>query len=245
MFEQLAVEVPLPSKGIFYKDGCDKVKIYHMDASDEMILQNQQLIAQNRVVDELLRKKVHPIGQGQPFIGTEKMLWGDRLTLLIALRCTMEPKYRFRTLHPETNQEITVETDLSQLEIKPFINPNADNLYDFTLPKANVSVKFTLLSADVDKEIRKSLKNDDGKYIMKKLNALVKEVDGQTDEFQITQALNHMPLTDFRALNRYIDEVTPGFQYNVLATVQGGDHHGETVSTFLNIGPSFFYPELI
>ena len=241
MFQEYFLDVNLPSKGIFYENGCKQVKLSYMNASDEAILMNPTLISQKRVIDELLRRKVMPMGEGEPFVDTSKMLWGDLLALLLALRTTMDSTYRFKTIHPKTGKEVVVETNLGEMELKPFVNPNSKGFFDMVLPISQKSVEFKLLTADVDKIIKKKTGDNSGMYKLEKAKQLIVSIDGDNDIDKIKHSFNYMNTKDLRALSNYIDEVTPTFDLNVKATVIGGASNGDVIDTFLTIGGNFFY----
>ena len=50
--------VELPSQGIYYADGRKSLRIAYLTAVDENILTSPNLIAQGRVIDELLKRKL-------------------------------------------------------------------------------------------------------------------------------------------------------------------------------------------
>ena len=50
--------VELPSRGIMYPNKKKSVKVAYLTAADENILSSPNLIATNKIVDELLKRKI-------------------------------------------------------------------------------------------------------------------------------------------------------------------------------------------
>ena len=75
--------IPLPTNGVFYKDGMDTIKVSYLNATDENILTSQNLIQQGLVIDELLRAKIV-----DKTIKVEDLHQSDKEAILLFLRNT-------------------------------------------------------------------------------------------------------------------------------------------------------------
>ena len=73
-----------------------------------------------------------------------------------------------------------------------------------------------------------------------KLERSIMEVDGERDKMKISHILKNLKIMDVRKFNKYITEIEPGLDLNVVARTQGG----ESVSTFLRIGRAFWNPDV-
>jgi hypothetical protein len=72
------------------------------------------------------------------------------------------------------------------------------------------------------------------------LERSIMEIDGERNKLKISHILKTLKILDVRKFNKYINEIEPGLDLNVEARTQGG----ESVSTFLRIGKSFWNPEV-
>ena len=75
--------VELPSRGIHYTNNKKSVRIAYLTAADENILSSPSLIATNKVVDELLKRKI--LDKDLPI---DDIVEEDRQAILIFLRNT-------------------------------------------------------------------------------------------------------------------------------------------------------------
>ena len=75
--------IELPSQGLLYPNKKSNVKVEYLTAMDESIITSPNIVANNKVVDTLLERKVKDLG----FDVTE-LLEGDRVAILVYLRVT-------------------------------------------------------------------------------------------------------------------------------------------------------------
>jgi hypothetical protein len=66
------------------------------------------------------------------------------------------------------------------------------------------------------------------------------EIDGNRDKLKISHQLKKLKIMDVRKFNKYVADIEPGLDLNVIARTQGG----ESVDTFLRIGRTFWNPEV-
>lgn len=242
--------ITLPSSiGNYYKNGCKKVKLFYLDGSDEEILSSLDLIESGEMVDYLLRRKVAPV-EGEPFVPVEDMLVGDRISLVVSLRASMENNIKINV----PNYKFSVYYDLYQMRQKDVaIFPDDNGEFKYTLEESKKVVKFRLLTGKDEEYIRNIIgdarKKGSKLNINKKayLTQCVTEIDGERDKILISNLIQRLPLKDFRALDNYIAEVTPGLDLNINVelpepmTSPGGEKVN-VYNTFLRFDLEFWYP---
>lgn len=232
--------IDLPSEGLFYPNGCKKVKVYHLTLIDEEIMASPNLWASGDMIDKLLERKVLPVDGETPFIHPQKMLIGDRLALLIFLRTTMDNIYKIE-IKDEKGERYPYNFDLITLKTKDVTaKPDANFQFDFVLPKSGKRVAFRLMNGEDEKEIRVLQRRMGGENAMKvlSLEKLIMEVDGEKDKMAISNFVKKMQIKDANALIKYIDEVTPSMDLNI--EVEHPKKAGVTLKQFLELDISFF-----
>jgi hypothetical protein len=144
--------VELPSKGIYYSNGKKSLKISYLTAADENILTSPNLIQNDGVIDELIRRKVL-----DKDINVEELVNEDRNAILIFLRNTaFGPEYEFTLTDPKTQQTFKHTVDLSVLKVKDFnLSPNLDGEYEYFLPNSKKKITFKFLTKLQEDEIEK------------------------------------------------------------------------------------------
>ena len=135
--------VPLPSRGIFYKNKKESVKVGYLTASDENTIMSAP---SDSIVTTLIRSKLY-----EPGIRPEDLLNGDIEAILIFLRNTsFGPEYTFKLIDPETGNEFKGNVMLDELNIKRTNQlPNEDGTWTTTLPRSEVKVKLKPLTEPI------------------------------------------------------------------------------------------------
>lgn len=232
----------LPSKGLFYKNNCSKVKVFSLVLPDEEIMTSPNLINNGLVIDTLLERKVTS-ADNEPFVPPSKMLLGDRLALIVYLRCTMDNIYKINLY--DGNVSEPYEFDLTSLKLKDIeAIPNKDGEFDFFLQKEKKNITFRLMIGEDEQAIFKAIKNSGGRLNLAKaprLEKLITSVEGETNPEYIRKFVSTMNIKDGNQLLKYMDEVTPGFDLNITA------EHPKTkriVTQQLEFGFDFFFPSI-
>lgn len=135
--------VTLPSKGLIYKNGKEKVAVSYVTAADEDLITSPNLYMDDRVIDFLLRRKILDKN-----IKPEDLCSGDRDTIVIWLRINAYGEnFPVTAKDPITGTEFDVEVDLSKLKLNEFkLTPDENGLMDFKTPKTKDLIKFKFLS---------------------------------------------------------------------------------------------------
>jgi hypothetical protein len=236
--------IELPSQGILYKNKVKSVKVEYLTAMDETILTSPNISNGGKIIDVLLKRKVKDLG-----FGVEDLLVGDRTALMVYLRVTaFGEDYNQLVYDPTIGELVEGTINLSSLSQKKLtVKPDEKGEFDFTLPKTNKKITFSLLTGKdeeiIDLRDKEDLKrNPDGvsNKLIFTLEQQIKSIDGERDKIKISNIIKKLPIIDSRSLRKYIDEITPGLDFKTTARTQGG----ESVDTFLRFNSSFFWPEL-
>ena len=236
----------LPSKGMFYPefDGqrLTSVKVYDLVTQDENILLSQPLIESGEMVDVLLRKKVvspYPV---------DKFTTGDRLSLLIYIRATMEQFYKIRITDPETGSPFDYDVDLMSLNLKEIKHlPNQNGHFEFKLPKDGRIVTFRLLTGEDEKIIRQKEKKEqqmksssESFYKIFRLEQQIISIEGITDMFEKAKYIRNMKIMDSRKLTAFMDECMPTIDFNIEVSAPSGNRFSANIP----FTAEFFYPNI-
>ena len=236
----------LPSKGMFYPeiDGqrVTSVQVYDLVTQDENILLSQSLIESGEMIDTLLKKKVvspYPI---------DKFTTGDRLSLLIYIRATMEQMYKIRVVDPETGKPFDHDVDLLSLNLKEMkYLPNQNGHFEFKLPKDGRIVTFRLLTGEDEKIIRQKEKkeqqlkgNNESSYKIFRLEQQIVSIEGITDVFEKAKYIRNMKIMDSRKLISFMDECIPTIDFNIEVSAPSGNRFSANIP----FTAEFFYPNI-
>ena len=92
----------------------------------------------------------------------------------------------------------------------------------------------------LDQQIMERSKNEISTKTTLRLERSIMDIDGERDKIKISNILKALPIMDIRNLNKYLLEIEPGINFNVIARTQGG----ESVNTFLRINKNLFWPDI-
>lgn len=244
--QQVRVEVPydvipLPSKGLLYPGKSPTIEIEYLTAMDENILTSPNLLQSGKFVDVLLKRKVRP---GQ--VKVKDLLIGDRNAILIWLRATGYGEKYPVTIQTPDGEEFESEVDLTQLKQKEIgAEPDENGLFDFTLPMSKKKIKFRLLTAHDEDELTKredaqrKRKAEILDTLTHKIGTHIMSVDGRTDKEWIHNFVRVMPARDSLEFRKHINNIEPGVDLSISVEGPGGD----SIDSFLVIGPDFFWPD--
>jgi len=230
--------VPLPSKGMFYKNKLESVKVTYLTASDENLLSSPNIVENGNIIDELLRRKI--LGSE---VNIAEMLECDKQAVLIFLRNTaFGPTYEFTLTDPKTKKEFKHTHNLTNVSMKEF-NLIADEKgeFDYTLPVTKKTVKFKFLTSTQETE----LSNIDSQYsgtispkVTKRLEFLIQEIEGERDKGNLAMMIQSMPIKDSQDFRNYVKNNEPGLDLKVTVRAPSG----EEVTTSVVLGAHFFRP---
>jgi len=230
--------VPLPSQGIYYKNKKKSLRVAYLTAADENILSSPNLLESNTVIDELLRRKI--IDRDIPF---DEIVDEDRQAILIFLRNTaFGSEFKVTMTDPSNKKEFTTTVDLSIIKVKEFnLEADSNGEYDFFLPLSKKNIKFVFLNKRQEDEIQK-IRNDISLTVVpsntKRLEMMIKSVDGTRDLMAIYNFIQTMPIKDSQSFRRFVNENKPGLDLIVDITAPSG----EKIPLLVEFGVDFFRP---
>ena len=236
--------IELPSQGLLYPNKKSSIKVEYLTAMDETILTSPNIIANNKIVDTLLERKVKDLGFDKSLL-----IEGDRIAILVYLRVTgFGNEYTQLVWNDDTEEYEKGIIDLSSLKPKKLtVKPDENNCFDFVLPISKKKIKFRFINSKdeeeidiLDEEYMKRNKTSVSNRLIFKLERQIVSIDGETDKIKISNIIKNLKIMDSRSLRNYISDIEPGLDLNTTARTQGGG----SVATFLKFGRSFFWPEL-
>jgi hypothetical protein len=236
--------IELPSQGLLYPNKKSQIKVEYLTAYDENILTSPNILANGKIIDVLIERKVKDLG-----FEHKLLLEGDRMAIIIFLRVSaFGPNYLQPVIDPISKKIVEGEVDLSTLKNKKLtVKPDENGLFDFKLPNSNKNIKFRFLTGKdeeeidlLDTQLMERNKNDISNKITLRLERSIMDIDGEKDKIKISNLLKALPIMDIRKLNKYITEIEPGIDFKTTARTQGG----ESVPTFLRINKNLFWPDI-
>lgn len=230
--------VELPSKGVHYSNNRKSLRIAYLTASDENILTSQNLIQSDTVLDELLKRKIL-----DKDFNIEELVIEDRQAILIFLRNTaFGSDYTVKLTDPSTNKEFETNLDLSVLKVKDFnLKPDANGEYEFYLPISKKPIRFKFLNNLQEKELEKLKESSTSAVVpvqTKRLEMMIKQVDGNREMMAIYQFIQNLPIKDSQEFKKFVSENKPGLDLIVEVTAPSG----EVVPVYVDFGVEFFRP---
>ena len=233
--------VPLPSGGIFYKSKKKSLKVGYLTASDENILANMdgRKSINEAIVIPLLRSKIY-----EPDIRPEELLEGDVEAVLLFLRNTsFGPEYKITTIDPKTKQQFEASVMLDELNInKSKVEPDDNGFYSVRLPMSGTDIKLKLLSLvdtiNIDNIVEMYPKGYAAPIVTTRLSKMIVEVDGKTDQGEISLFCQNMPIGDSKFIRKFMKENEPKLDLNRTVIAPSG----EKVDVTIAFGVEFFRP---
>lgn len=231
--------VELPSKGIHYTNNKKSVRVAYLTASDENILSAPNLIANNGVINELLKRKVLDRD-----LQVEDIVDEDRQAILIFLRNTgFGSTYNLSVTDPKTDQPFSVEIDLSSLKIKDFnLKEDINGEYPYHMAKSNINITFKFLTQKQEKEIEAIRETWNGNgvppTVTKQLEFMIKSVEGNKDPMNIRNFIETLPIKDSQDFKKFVRENKPGLDLTQDITTPSG----EIIQVEIGFGVEFFRP---
>jgi hypothetical protein len=231
--------VELPSRGIHYPNGKKSLRVSYLTAADENILSSSNLLASNKMIDELLKRKI----LDRDF-DLDELCDEDKQAILIFLRNTaFGSDYKYTMVDPKTDKEFTLNIDLSELKYKDFtLVADSNGEFKYHMEKSGVNVTFKFLTNKQEKEIQEIEKSWNGNgvapIITKQLEMMIKSVEGNKDIMNIHNFVDRLPIKDSQDFRRFVKENKPGVDLTQKITTPSGD----TIQIELGFGVEFFRP---
>jgi hypothetical protein len=234
--------VKLPSQGMFYPDKKKELKVAYLNATDENILAAPNLITNNQIVDELLKRKILDKDFDLSLMPEE-----DKQAVLIFLRNTaFGTTYKVKIVDESLSEkkEYEIDIDLSEVKVKDFdLIVDGNDEFETVLPMSKAVIKFVFLSPKVEDELRKFEKEYKGPdpvvpIVTKTLEKTIREVNGNRDMMAIHRFIQFMPIADSQYLRKFIKEKRPGLDLTYPVQLPTG----RVVDVAVTFGMEFFRP---
>lgn len=230
--------VELPSKGIFYENKKSTVRVAYLTASDENILASPNFTRTNQIMDELLKRKVL-----DDDIKVEDIVDEDRQAILMFLRNTaFGTEYKVVLTDPVTNKTFEHTVDLSEVKYKEFtLKMNSEGEYPFTTDGGKL-ITFKFLNKKQEDELIKIETEWTGTgvppIVTKRLEMMIKSVDGERDPMKLYNYINSMRIKDSQDLRKYVNDNKPGIDLKRKVIAPSN----EEIQFIIGFGVEFFRP---
>jgi hypothetical protein len=231
--------VELPSRGIHYTNNKKSLKVAYLTASDENILSSANLLASNKMIDELLKRKIL-----DKDFDVEELCEEDKQAILIFLRNTaFGSEYKYKMIDSKTEKEFTININLSELKYKDFtLVADSNGEFKYFMEKSGVDVTFKFLTNKQEKEIQEIEKSWNGNgvapIITKQLEMMIKSVAGNKDMMNIRNFVDRLPIKDSQDFKKFVKENKPSVDLTQNITTPSGD----TIQVEIGFGVEFFRP---
>ena len=231
--------VELPSRGIYYPNGKKSLRVAYLTATDENILSSQNLIATNMVTEELLKRKILDRD-----LNIDELVEEDKQAILIFLRNTAFGSiYKVNAVDPKTGEKFEQDIDLSSLKTKEFtLKGNENDEYSYYLTMSKKEITFKFLTQSQENELLKIKNSTTGKevsnLITKRLEMMIKSVDGNKDPMALYQFIQTMPIKDSQDFKKFVSDNKPGLDLFIDIAAPSG----EKVTVIIDFGVEFFRP---
>lgn len=237
--------VPLPSKGRFYKNGKEKVKVAFLNTMDENIMTNESIISSGDFLEIIINRKLL-----EPNLRYKDLTIGDRNAIMIWLRSTsFGSDYTVEMINPnDYSEKFQTTFDLDELKINYLnLETDEDGFMDYTFPLSKKNVKFRFLTIqdvlDIEEHVQETIKTKGEEYadgVSYTIFKHIVSIEGETDKDYIYKFSRKLRSMDSRKFLKFISENEPDIDLNVSVKTPGG----ESINTFLPLGQEFFWPEL-
>lgn len=231
--------VELPSRGIHYPNKNKAVRVAYLTASDENILSSPNLNNLGEVINELLKRKVI-----DKDIVVDDIVEEDRQAILIFLRNTsFGSEYELTLTDPKTKEKFNTQVDLSTLKMKDFnLVEDSNREYKYFLKKSNIEVTFKFLTRKQEEELEKMEETWNGvgvaPVVTKRLEMMIKSINGNRDIMQIHNFVEKMPITDSQDFRKFTQNNRPGLDLSRKVIAPSG----EEIQVQIGFGVEFFRP---
>jgi hypothetical protein len=230
--------VVIPSKGKFYTQKKESIKVGYLTAEDENILLSPNQ-TKDGLIQTLLRNKIY-----EPGFDINQLIDVDVQAILIFLRNTsFGSDYIFKIKDPATGRDFEQTILLDELNyIKPELEPSEDGLFTINLPKSGSVVKCRILNLGDQKELDKLREsyppNMTVPVVTKRLEKQIIELDGDRDREKIVRFVYQMPIADSKHIRNTMSKCEPklDLERTIIAP------SGEKVTIDVAFGAEFFRP---
>jgi hypothetical protein len=231
--------VTLPTNGIFYENKKKSVRVAYLTTPDEDILLSKNLLATNRIIPEILRRKIL-----DKDIDVDLLEEDDKHAILVFLRNTAYgTDYKIKAYDPKEEKEFSYDFDLSILKTKDFkLTADANGEYPYKFQKVNADITFKFLTKKEEDQIDELEKNWNGigepPIVTKRMQMMIKSLNGNRDLMSIKHFIDSLPIKEGQDFRKYVADNKPGLDLKQTIKTPSG----ETIQVELGFGVEFFRP---
>lgn len=197
--------VPLPSKGLCYKNGKSKIAIAYLTASDEDLITTPSLYSENKMIDVLLSKKILDKN-----INVENLIPADIEFLTVWLRATSYgTNFPITVTDPQTGKPFDTEVDLSKIDFRDFnLKINENGYFEFEMPMSKDVIEFKFMTRKDEHDYNKFLEKTNNKLKKHSIEIYKKALE---DTILLDKSLNNdlknKLITSLNNFQEYIDSI--------------------------------------
>ena len=169
------------------------------------------------MVDELLKRKIL-----DKDVDIDSLAEEDRQAILIFLRNTaFGSEYNVSLTDPKTAKEFDATIDISSISVKDFtLIPNQNNEFEYFLPQTKKKITFKFLTPKQEKELDVIRNSATGVQVApvntKRLEMMIKSIDGNTDQMAIYQFIQNLPIKDSQDFKRFVADNKPNLDLSFI-----------------------------
>jgi len=243
----------LPSGGLVYKNHKSTIDVAYLNATDEDIITNPNLLQSGKFLEVLINRKMM-----NTRLKYRDLHVGDRNAIMLWLRSTgYGSEYNITLSDPKDPEykEFTATIDLDKLPMKPLgAKPNSDGYFEFILPLSKDRIIFKLLTVGDVEDIEEHISDmsneitDISSFTLKRQIVSYNKPTNEryhpdneiTESEAVARYVERIRLGDVRSLRKYIEKIESGMDMNITVGTPGGG----SVKTFLPLNLSFFWPDI-
>lgn len=234
--------IPVPSEGKLYGGGEKSLKVAYLTTMDEDILTSPNLLNSGLFLEVLINRKLI-----EPKIRYRNLHPADRNAIMIWLRATSYGEMYPVTLLDELDEAFDTEINLNSLKYKKLgAEPDENGLFDYKFELSGDTIKFKLLSVGDNEAIEAQLlkEKNEGEIINNKNTYVL-----QTQIVEVNGNKDKTFINNYVKKLRLMDaskfrDYVERIDCNIDLRVNVGTPGGGSVSTFLPLNTKFFWPNL-
>jgi hypothetical protein len=230
--------IKLPSKGKFYRNKKESLKVGYLTAEDENILLSPN-IGTDGIISRLLRQKIY-----EPNFDINELIDADVQAILVFLRNTsFGPEYNFTLIDPATGKEFEGAIILDSVDyVQAIHEPSEQGYFTTTLPKSGHKVVCKIMNMGDQNELEKIIQTYPKGFIAptatKRLEKQIISIDDNEQRDYVSKIIPQLPIADSKFLRKFLNECEPkvDLKREIVAP------SGEKVTMNVSFGAEFFRP---
>lgn len=200
--------IPLPSRGFFYENKIDEIKLGFLTTEDEFIISSPNSLNSSKSLYELLKTKIEPFNAP---LKVDDLLVGDKETILLFLRETAHGS----VINSKVGKD-EIYLNLNDIQIRnlKFMPDVDDKYYSWKYYSSNYVLK--LLTVRDEKELD-SIVDTDGidRSQSRRIIKHIVSINGETDRDFISNYYKKSGIVESNGLKHFINDIQIGLKNEV------------------------------